>query len=51
MIKDYPEITVGNYLQSKNLKEEYLSSIKPKDASISVADAVNSASSGNFIFK
>ena len=41
MIKDYPELTVGSYLQSQNVKEQYLNSIKPKDELTSVQDPVN----------
>lgn len=41
VIKDYPEITVGGYLQSKDLKEQYLNSIRPKDESTSVQSTVN----------
>jgi hypothetical protein len=45
VIKDC-ELTVDSYLKSKNSKEQYLSSIKPKDSSVSVIDAVNSKSAG-----
>ena len=47
VIKDYPELTVGSYLQSKNVKEQYLSSIKTKD----IQAPSHETSNGNFFNK
>jgi len=43
VIKDYPELTVGSYLQSKIVKEQYLNSIKPKEDLNSDLNALNTA--------